>query len=246
MIIRRPREMLILAGGMGTRLRSVVDDVPKPMAPVLGKPFLKYLLDYWIEQGVNRFVLAVGYRGDSIIEHFGESYRSAKLSYVHESCPLGTGGAIRMALQETTWGGDYILLSNGDTWFEVDLPQFTLDANQCSKPVTIALKVIQVNDRYSGVELNDRGLISNFGVESQKSCVINGGCYLLDITFISQFLRHFPDMFSFEEEVLKPLAAVNQIASSLQNHVFLDIGVPEDYRKATDVVGHYQSRARTA
>lgn len=237
-----PHEMLILVGGFGTRLRSVVNDVPKPMAPVAGRPFLEYLLDYWIDQGVSRFVLSLGYKGDSIKEHFGTRYRNAEISFVQESSPLGTGGAIRMALQEITWCEDYILLVNGDTWFEVDLSAFTVDADKYVKPVTIALKAIEANDRYGGVAIDDSGLVTDFGVQSKKSCLINGGCYLLDIKFLSEFMRTFPDKFSFEEGVLKPLAANNQVAASVQHNVFLDIGIPEDYQKTTEIVGHYKSK----
>lgn len=241
MMALMPQEMLILVGGAGTRLRSVVNDVPKPMAPVAGRPFLEYLLDYWIDQGVRRFVLSVGYKGNYIKEHFGTRYKNAEVFCIHESSPLGTGGAIRMALQEIHWNGNYILLANGDTWFEVNLSTFADDAEHYVKPVTIALKAIEDNDRYGGVVV-DGGLVTDFGVQSKKNCLINGGCYLLDIKFLSEFMRTFPDKFSFEEDVLKLLAAQNQVAASIQRNVFLDIGIPEDYKKAAEIVGHYKSK----
>jgi len=235
-----PNEMLVLAGGFGTRLKSVVSDVPKPMAPVSGRPFLEYLLDYWVDQGVRRFVLSVGYKGDSIKEHFGTCYRNTEVSYVHESSPLGTGGAIRMALQQIHWNGDHILLANGDTWFEGDLTALAHAASQHNKPVTIALKAIEFNNRYGGVTIDDSGLITAFGVESQKKCLINAGCYLLDIQALSGALRAYPEQFSFEEDMLKPLAAQKQVASSIQNNVFLDIGIPADYQKAAEIIGCYK------
>lgn len=246
MITSVPREMLLLAGGFGTRLRSVVNDVPKPMAPVAGRPFLEYLLDYWIDQGVRRFVVSVGYKGDSIKEHFGTVYRNAEVSFVHESSPLGTGGAIRMALKEISWNGDYILLANGDTWFEVDLPVLAHDACQQDKPVTIALKSIESNDRYGGVTIDAAGLITAFGVQSQRNCLINAGCYLLDVQAVSSLVRSYPGQFSFEEDLLKPLSAQGQVASSVHNNNFLDIGIPEDYQKATEVIGRYNFKRANA
>src|SRR5215471_11172514 len=92
---------VILAGGLGTRLRGTVPDVPKPMAPIRGRPFLEYQLDYWIGKGINRFVLSVGYRHEVIIDHFGASYRGAELSYAIEHTPLGTGGALLLAVEES-------------------------------------------------------------------------------------------------------------------------------------------------
>jgi D-glycero-alpha-D-manno-heptose 1-phosphate guanylyltransferase len=85
---------IVLAGGLGTRLRSVVPDLPKPMAPIKGRPFLEYQLDYWIAQGVDRFVLSLGYRHEVIVEHFGNSYQGVKLDYVVEPTPLGTEAAL--------------------------------------------------------------------------------------------------------------------------------------------------------
>ena len=246
MMASLPQEMLILAGGAGMRLRSVVSNVPKPMAPVAGRPFLEYLLDYWIDHGVNRFVFSLGYMGDSIKEHFGTRYRNAEITCVQETSPLGTGGAIRRALLEIDWNEDHILLANGDTWFEVDLATLVNDAYQHGKSVTIALKPIKLNDRYGGVTIDDSGLVTSFGVQSKKNCLINAGCYLLEIQSLLGFVRDYPEKFSFEDDMLKPLAAKKQIASSVQKNVFLDIGVPSDYQKASKVVGCYKFKGVSA
>src|SRR5262245_17720256 len=125
---------IILAGGLGTRLREAVPDLPKPMAPVAGRPFLEHQLDLWIAQGVRRFVLAVGYRHEAIVQHFGASYRGATLEYSVETQPLGTGGALRQAAAMV--GDERALLLNGDTWFDVPLPALAarampLDADWC-------------------------------------------------------------------------------------------------------------------
>jgi D-glycero-alpha-D-manno-heptose 1-phosphate guanylyltransferase len=123
---------IILAGGLGTRLRSAVPDLPKPMAPIAGRPFLAYQLDYWIRQGVDRFVLSVGYRHESIMAYFGAAYRGIAVDYSVEQTPLGTGGGLLLALERLDGGQRPFLLLNGDTYFEVDLA--TLSAfHDCNK-----------------------------------------------------------------------------------------------------------------
>ena len=110
---------VILAGGLGTRLRSVVSDVPKPMAPVGGRPFLEYQLEYWINQGISRFVLSVGYRHEAITEHFGSRYKGVELEYAVEEQPLGTGGGLLLAAEKLKQDTPFLLL-NKDTYFKTD------------------------------------------------------------------------------------------------------------------------------
>src|SRR5207249_9185779 len=93
------REAIVLAGGLGARLRSAVEDVPKPMAPIGGRPFLEYLLDHCVDQGIGRFTLSVGYRHEAITSHFGNAYRGKALRYAVEESPLGTGGALLRTLR---------------------------------------------------------------------------------------------------------------------------------------------------
>jgi D-glycero-alpha-D-manno-heptose 1-phosphate guanylyltransferase len=227
--------MLILAGGLGTRLKLVVNQVPKPMAPVAGRPFLEYILDYWVNQGVKSFVLSIGFKAEIIKEYFGTSYRGAKVSYIEEQFPLGTGGAIKKALQEYRWAENQILLVNGDTWFEVDLNGLAIEAAKVNKPITVALKVCPSNDRYGAVICDD-GSVQEFGAKIIGPCLINGGCYLLDINFLLKNMEKYSGKFSFEDDVLPELALSNKIAGSVQDGKFLDIGIPEDYRKAFDVI----------
>src|SRR2546425_12065025 len=117
-------EAIVLAGGLGTRLRSVVADVPKPMAPIGGRPFLEYLFDHWIGQGIRRFTLSVGYRHETITGHFGNAYRGVALRYVVEEAPLGTGGALLRTLGAFP-GEAPVLLLNGDTYFPVDVERLS-------------------------------------------------------------------------------------------------------------------------
>lgn len=227
-----PTEMLILAGGFGTRLKSVVSDVPKPMAPIAGRPFLAYFLDYWISQGILRFVLSTGYLGNVIREYFGESYNGAYVDYVHEQSPLGTGGALRLALSSVQWANEMALMANGDTWFPVDLKQLCDDAKRQNLPLTLVLKTIEKNDRYGGVDVGTDGKVKMFGVESKEGTRINAGCYLFNVRALKQALIDKPESFSLENNFLPIYAKDGLVGSSLQEQPFLDIGIPEDYQKA--------------
>src|SRR5438067_6674889 len=117
-------EAIVLAGGLGTRLRSAVADVPKPMAPIRGRPFLEYLFDHWIDQGIRRFTLSVGYRHEVIVDHFGKAYHGATIRYAVERSPLGTGGALLGTLATFSVEAPVLLL-NGDTYFAVDVKRLS-------------------------------------------------------------------------------------------------------------------------
>jgi D-glycero-alpha-D-manno-heptose 1-phosphate guanylyltransferase len=229
----QPSEMLILAGGFGTRLKSVVSDVPKPMAPIAGRPFLAYLLDYWIGQGIQRFVLSTGYLGNIIRAYFSEIYHGAVIDYVHEKSPLGTGGALRLTLNSVSWTKETALMANGDTWFPVDLKQLCGDAEHQNLPITLALKTIGKNDRYGGVDIGSDGKVKRFGVKSKGQTHINGGCYLFNVGTLKQALTKMPETFSLEGDFLPLYAANGLVGSSLQDQPFLDIGIPKDYQKAS-------------
>src|SRR3989344_6164126 len=112
-------EAIILAGGLGSRLRATVPDLPKPMAPIHGRPFLEYLLDYWAGQGVSRFVLSVGYKRDIIEEHFATRYKGTEADYAVEDQPLGTGGGFLLRLNPLGRTGPFLILNEG-TYLEVD------------------------------------------------------------------------------------------------------------------------------
>jgi D-glycero-alpha-D-manno-heptose 1-phosphate guanylyltransferase len=231
--MQKPTEMLILAGGLGTRLKSVVSHVPKPMAPIAGRPFLAYLLDHWIGQGVQRFILSTGHLNNVVNAYFGEIYRGAVIEYVHEQSPLGTGGAMRLALNSVSWTKEIALMANGDTWFPVNLKQLCADAEDQNLPITLALKTIKINDRYGGVDIGTDRKVKFFGVKSEGQTHINAGCYLLNVGTLKQALAKMPKIFSLESDFL-PLYAVNGlVGSSLQDQSFLDIGIPEDYQKAS-------------
>jgi D-glycero-alpha-D-manno-heptose 1-phosphate guanylyltransferase len=231
---QQPSEMLILVGGFGIRLKSVVSDVPKPMAPVAGRPFLSYLLDYWIGQGIQRFVLSTGHLASVVESYFGKTYRNASITYVCEQSPLGTGGALRLALESVPWANETALMANGDTWFPVPLKQLCADAKRQNAPITLALKRLEKNDRYGGVDLSADGRIKSFGIKSAGDSYINAGCYLFNVDEMKKSLAGMPKAFSLENDFLVRYADNGLVGSSIQDQPFLDIGIPEDYQRASE------------
>lgn len=222
-------EAIILAGGKGTRLQSVVADVPKPMAQVADRPFLEFLLDELVAANCERVVLSVGYKWEVIKEHFGTEYRGINIGYAVENEPLGTGGAIMLALQKAE--SDHVLVLNGDTYFEVDLNGF-MEAHHASKsPLSIGLKRMENPDRYGTVELSgDRILRFNEKITGLDSGLINAGVYALDKQAFSEL--DLPTKFSFEAEILEKLVGSWNFHGFEAREFFIDIGIPEDYRKA--------------
>ena len=216
-------EAIILAGGLGTRLRSVVSEVPKCMAPVGGKPFLQYQLEWLSRFDISHVVLSVGYLKEVIEEFVASREWPFKVSYAVEKEPLGTGGGIRLALSRCR--GKKVFVLNGDTFFNVDLNALTFTA-----PVTLALKPMRDFDRYGAVDW-DGDLVNAFHEKAHcAEGLINGGVYAIDRTTLDMSL--FPKNFSFEKEVLEPLADYGLVAGVVDDGYFIDIGIPEDYARA--------------
>lgn len=217
------KEAVILAGGLGTRLQTVVKDIPKPMADINGSPFLKYLLDFCIQHNVEHVVLSVGYKFEVIQDYFGDIYKGLKLSYAVEKDRLGTGGGIKFA-SEKIKDDDFFAL-NGDTFFNVPLQEFA-EASRNS-PVILAAKSMKNFDRYGTLVVNDHSFVTKF--EEKKSCdsgLINGGIYRLKKSHLGQVKQN---AFSLETEYLEKLAGKNQIKAVVYEGYFKDIGIPEDY-----------------
>lgn len=216
-------EAIILAGGLGTRLRSVVSEVPKCMAPVDGRPFLQYMLEWLSRYDVSHVVLSVGYLREVIFSYMDSRVWPFEISYAVEEEPLGTGGGIRLAL--TKCREDRVIVLNGDTFFDVDL-----DALSFSAPVTLALKPMRSFDRYGAVDW-DGELVTGF--HEKAACaegLINGGVYALVRSQLD--FAFYPKRFSFEKDLLEPLAAAHLVAGQVQDGYFIDIGIPEDYARA--------------
>lgn len=227
-------EVIILAGGLGTRLRSEVKDVPKCMAPVADKPFLWYLLtDLKKYKDVKRVILSVGYLREVIFEWIPtvKDEFPFEFDFAIEEEPLGTGGGIRLAMEKVT--EDEAIILNGDTYFAVNIDEL-LTAHRAHKDakLTIALKPMTDFDRYGTVTMDSNGRVLKFNEKQPcKEGVINGGVYVLskdDSIFEGQ-----PKKFSFETAVMQEKCGeTGCLFGVVQNGYFIDIGIPEDYKKA--------------
>ena len=221
-------EAIILAGGFGTRLTNVVD-VPKPMAPINGVPFLQILLDDLLVKGITTFHMAVGHQHEVIMDYFGSSYMGCKINYSIEDSPLGTGGAIKKALTNTS--SEYIFIVNGDTFFDVDLEQMVAQHSDKNAQVTIALKPMNQFDRYGAVEYNEDLRITNFN--EKQFCergVINGGIYLIQTNLFEGL--NMPEQFSMEQDYYEQYCSEKELFGFIDEGYFIDIGIPEDYERA--------------
>jgi D-glycero-alpha-D-manno-heptose 1-phosphate guanylyltransferase len=223
------KQAIILAGGFGTRLQSTVPDIPKCLAIVNGRPFLQVLIRYLLSQGVQKMIFSLGYKHE-LVEEFLQKYFPA-LDYhcVIEEQPLGTGGAIALALQHTS--EQNVLVANGDTLFKADLPSMHSRHEEMDAECTLALKPMKHFDRYGVVDTDKNGRVTGF-LEKKFSETgnINGGLYILDK---EKFLSHtFPEKFSFETDYLENFVTTTNIAGWIDEGYFIDIGVPEDYLRA--------------
>ena len=222
-------EAIILAGGLGTRLQSVVKNVPKPMAEIQGRPFLSYMLDYLESQGISRIILSVGYMNDVIRSYFGSSYRSMTIDYAIESKPLGTGGAIREALSMLE--GDRAVVLNGDSLFMLDLRAFINFHCGLDSLLTLSGKPMHDYERYGSVLLEDSRVIGFEAKAFRSFGYINGGIYVME-----KRMRHLfqikEDAFSLEVDFLQKNTHTIILHAFKSNAYFIDIGIPEDYRKA--------------
>jgi D-glycero-alpha-D-manno-heptose 1-phosphate guanylyltransferase len=240
--------IIILAGGLGTRLRSVVADLPKCMAPVNGKPFLSYVIDYFLKQGVEKFIFAVGYKHE-VITVYLETLRSELVTnhsslitdpsslifeYSIEDEPLGTGGAIKKACTYTS--NENVLVANGDTLFTIDTLKLLAFHVVHNADCTLALKPMKDFSRYGAIELYEDHSIRNFNEKKfYEQGVVNGGVYVLNRKkFLQELL---PEKFSFETDYLEPLHAERKMYGLVQDEYFIDIGIPEDYDRAQRELG---------
>lgn len=222
------RECIVLAGGLGTRLRSVVADKPKCMAPVNDRPFLYYLLQYLIKQGITHVVLSLGYKSEQVIEWCELADLPLALSYAIEAEPLGTGGAILNAVSHLEENECFIV--NGDTFFDVSLPAFYNFHQQAQSKLSLALKPMQEFERYGSVQLDTDARITAF--LEKKYCsegLINGGVYLTSKQYLESL--QLPTQFSFEKEVLEPEVKNGQLYGFVSDTYFIDIGIPADYEQ---------------
>jgi len=224
-------EAIVLAGGFGTRLREVISDVPKPMAPVAGRPFLEILLSMLAKKGFKRVVLSLGFMSDKIIQHFGDSYQGMQLVYEVEQQPLGTGGAIRAAL--TQCQADHVFIFNGDTYLDLEVDALEQLWQQSQSPAIVVREVADT-ERFGRVEIHE-GRINAFLEKGVAGLgLINAGCYVLPKNALDDF--PLGQIFSLETEFfIKQLQDIRFNGFVTQGQ-FIDIGVPDDYALAQTVL----------
>lgn len=223
------KESIILAGGLGTRLREAVPDIPKCMAPVAGRPFLFYVINYLRGQGIEKFIFSLGYKHEVIEEYLQTQFATLSYQCVIENEPLGTGGAIMMASKKATERN--VFVTNGDTLFKIDAQKLAVFHTYQGSHCTLALKPMTHFDRYGAVETDQNNIIRSFKEKQfYENGLINGGMYVLNVeSFLSE---SFPEKFSFENDYLQRLYTQRKFYGITDQGYFIDIGIPEDYTRA--------------
>lgn len=220
-------EAIVLAGGFGTRLRQVVADVPKPMAPIAGRPFLEILLGSLARKGFSRVVLSLGFMAEKISDHFGARFAGMDLAYVVEDAPLGTGGAIRLALDACTQ--DHVFVFNGDTYLDLEV-QSLEQQWQAKRHQIVVGRQVSDTSRYGRLVV-DGGRITCFAEKGIAGHgLINAGCYVLAADALARFPLNQP--FSIETDYLVPEVTSGTVEVFVTEGMFIDIGIPEDYARA--------------
>lgn len=227
---------LILLGGLGTRLRPALGDMPKPMAPIAGKPFLEYLIRWLGRAGFTRVVLCLGYRADQIVEHFrrGDAF-GLKLTYSIENEPLGTWGAIRLAGEHISH--PYFVVLNGDSWLQVDLCRL-LEFHVHKKGISsIAAVEVENASRFGSIRLDPSERVTEFlEKRADGTALINGGVYVFSRKVLE--IEGSAKTCSLEKEIFPALIPRGVYAMRLKGY-FVDIGVPEAYRRLVSDSGNW-------
>ncbi len=223
------QQAIILAGGFGTRLKSVVSEVPKPMAPIGNKPFLEIVLEQCLKYNIQKVALAVGYKHETITDYFGNNYRGIELIYSIEEEPLGTGGAIAQAavlLEDKPF-----VVLNGDTLFKTNLYHLSSFYSEKKADMAIALCCMEDFDRYGVVEIDQNGRVLDFKEKQyQKTGNINAGVYILTKAILDK--SNLPLKFSFEKDFMEAFVQDYLFYGMPSTDYFIDIGIPEDYTRA--------------
>lgn len=221
-------EAIILAGGLGTRLRSVVNEVPKVMAPVAGKPFLHYIIKKLIDEEVSRIILAVGYKQELIKDFISQSDYKAEFIFSIEEEALGTGGGIKLALEMSTDPNIFII--NGDSFFDCSLEVLMIDHVRNDADISLALKPMKEFERYGTVELQENRITRFNEKKYCKEGLINAGVYITKNNIFRGL--DLPKIFSMEKEIFETRTANLKIMGFPFPDYFIDIGIPEDFEKA--------------
>jgi D-glycero-alpha-D-manno-heptose 1-phosphate guanylyltransferase len=224
-------QAIILAGGLGTRLRSVIKEQPKALAPVAGKPFLYWLIAYLQKQGVTNFVFSLGYLHEQVELFLKNEFPTLNYQTVVENEPLGTGGAIKLCLNFCS--DDAILLANGDTFFDLDIDAFYRNFIETAADCSIALTPMQHFDRYGSVTITSNNIITEFNEKQYcETGLINTGLVLFKKSIFESKTSSAGEKFSFEKDFIEPNISNLKVTGYIASGYFIDIGIPEDYQKA--------------
>jgi len=230
-------EGIVLAGGFGKRLRQVVPNLPKPMAPVAGRPFLEILLTALGEKGFDRLVLSVGYKAETIVAYFGDRFAGIDLAYEIEDRPLGTGGALRRALARCAF--DHVYVLNGDTYLDLEAAEIEAQWQSERVPLIVAAEVPDTA-RYGRLSTAGKRVTGFLEKGVGGLGLINAGCYV----FPPAIARDFPDAetFSLEADFLAGAIKRSSFHCFVSRGQFIDIGVPEDYARAQTLLAQAPMR----
>jgi D-glycero-alpha-D-manno-heptose 1-phosphate guanylyltransferase len=225
-------EAIVLAGGFGTRLQTVVSDLPKPMATVADKPFLHYIVKQLVKQGIQRIVFSVGYKSEAIVDYFSHSVFAVEMLFQKEPEPFGTGGGIKYAMQACE--SNDVLVLNGDTYFDIDFSDLENIYFKKKAKAALALRMVENASRYGQVKMDASNSIVAFeekNLEEAKSGCINGGTYILNKKY---FLENTETKFSIEQHFFESQVKQGVLVGKVFKDYFIDIGIPEDYYKANE------------
>ena len=223
------REAIVLAGGLGTRLKAVLPELPKCLAPVAGKPFLSYVINHFLAEGIEQFIFSLGYKHEIVETFLKTNYPTLNYKVSVEEKPLGTGGAVHRACRHTEEKS--VIVLNGDTLFAVQLNRLVPFHFMTGAHCTLSLKPMQHFDRYGTVQMQGDYRISAFEEKkSNASGNINGGVYALNAARFRD--EKLGEVFSFEKDYLEQHVHDRRIYGVLQDAYFIDIGIPEDFEKA--------------
>lgn len=230
---------VILAGGLGTRLKEVVQDVPKAMAPINGRPFLEYQLGFIEQSGIRNVILATGYKSEVIFEHFGYNFSSLSICYSNEDELLGTGGGLIKAanLADPT---QHLFAMNGDTFFPISLTKMMQSHQARQADFTMAMIKNTDSDRYSAFDITPDGRL----LPASNSSSINksGGIYLFSPAMVSDLQSRVVEQLSFEHDLTPSYFNSDlKLFAYVADAPFIDIGIPEDYYKAGLLIDEYKN-----
>jgi D-glycero-alpha-D-manno-heptose 1-phosphate guanylyltransferase len=227
-------DAVVLCGGVGTRLRSVVKDVPKPLATVLGRPFLSHLLNYLASTGfVERVILATGYLAQSVEDQYGNEYAGMRIAYSRELQPLGTGGAVTHAIRNFKLSRPFFLL-NGDSFVDANLSELLAMWHRHPESIILSLYPAIDCSRFGMVEVHG-SIVKRFIEKSdrQECGLINAGIYVLSEQILNNWMVWPNSTVSLEREVLEKLVGDERVLGVQTGTCFIDIGLPDTYQAAT-------------